>query len=179
MEIEDFTHTADIWIRDLKKYSFDQLCIKPAPKSWSLGQLYNHVIKATNYYCGQIKICTATDEHVDEEIQPGVQKMFQRNAMPDIIIKGPPSNDLTPQPQSKNELLSDLTQIKIKMKNMASLIDNSTFSGKTKHAMLNYLNAKEWFQLADIHMRHHLSQKARIEAFLKENGHLAVEEKKE
>lgn len=171
MGIEDFIRTTDIWIKDLKNYSIEQLLVKPAPESWSLGQLCKHILKLTIYYCGQIKICVSTNDHADEETLHGVKKMLERNAMPDVIINGPPSNDLTPQPESKEELLSGMADIKVRMKDTASLISNSSFKGKTKHAMMKYLNAEEWFQFIDIHLRHHLSQKARIEKFLKENGY--------
>ncbi len=53
MLIDDFNHTIDIWIKELKQYDFIQLCAKPSPKSWSLGQVYMHLIEDTNYYIEQ------------------------------------------------------------------------------------------------------------------------------
>jgi hypothetical protein len=37
--------------------------------------------------------------------------------------------------------------------------------GKTKHPGSNYFTAKEWLQFAEIHLRHHLKQKKRIDDF--------------
>jgi hypothetical protein len=43
----------------------------------------------------------------------------------------------------------------------------SPFHGKTKHPGLGFFNANEWLQFAEMHLRHHLKQKERIEEFLK------------
>lgn len=47
MLIEDFNRTIDIWIKQLDQYSFKQLRAKPSPTSWSLGQVYIHLIDET------------------------------------------------------------------------------------------------------------------------------------
>ena len=53
------------------------------------------------------------------------------------------------------------------MNNAATQIANSKSKGKTKHPGLNYFNANEWLQFAEMHLRHHLKQEKRIEEFLK------------
>jgi hypothetical protein len=45
------------------------------------------------------------------------------------------------------------------------LFDIST-SQKVQHRAMGYLNAEEYFQLIDMHFRHHLWQKERIDQFL-------------
>jgi hypothetical protein len=53
------------------------------------------------------------------------------------------------------------------MNTVATLISESQFNGKTKHPGLGYFSAKEWLQFANMHFRHHLRQKKRIDVFLK------------
>jgi hypothetical protein len=88
VKINDLDQSIDSWIKELEQYDFIQLCAKPSPTSWSLGQVCMHLIENTNYYVDQIKMC---------------------------------------------------------------------------------VNAREWFQFADMHFRHHLRQKKRIEKFLEIN----------
>jgi len=42
----------------------------------------------------------------------------------------------------------------------------SSFHGKSKHPGLGFFSASEWFQFAEMHLRHHLKQKERIDRFL-------------
>ena len=49
------------------------------------------------------------------------------------------------------------------MNDAAAQIENNKSRGKTKHPGFNYFNAIEWLQFAEMHLRHHLKQKERIE----------------
>ena len=44
MLIDDFNKTLDVWLEDLYRYDIETLRIQPDPSSWSLGQLYTHLI---------------------------------------------------------------------------------------------------------------------------------------
>lgn len=167
MLVEDFNHTIDIWIKELEQYDFIRLCTKPSPGSWSLGQVYMHLIDDTTYYIEQIKICISANDNVMEEASPAAKAMFLNNNFPDEVIEGPPSNFCMPQPGSKEQLVSRLTNLKDEMNNAAILISRSSFKGKTKHPGLNYFSADEWLQFAEMHLRHHLRQKKRIDDFFK------------
>lgn len=166
MLIDDFNHTIDIWIRELEKYNLDQLCTKPSKTTWSIGQMYLHLIDDTSYYIEQIKMCLANNDNATEEPAPAAKIMFANNSFPDEIIEGAPSNSFIPQPESREQLLHCLEHIKTEMNALAILINQNLFKGKTKHPGLNYFSAKDWLQFADMHFRHHLRQKKRIDDFL-------------
>lgn len=167
MLIDDFNHGIDTWIEALHHYNFVQLCRKPSPDSWSLGQVYMHLIENTNYYIEQIKVCLSNNNN--ESMRPSdiAKTMFLNNDFPDELIEGPSSNNNTRQPVSKEDLQNSLFQIKHEMNHLYSLISQTNVHGKTKHPGLNYFSAKEWFQFAEMHLRHHLRQKKRIDEFLK------------
>lgn len=171
MPIEDYNHAIDTWIKGLEQYDFTQLSTKPSPVSWSLGQLYMHLIADTNFYIEQIKICVSTNDNANEEASLNAKAMFLNNDFPDEVIKGAPSNSLIPQPGSKEQLMTSLKNAKDEMNKMAILIAHSEFKGKTKHPGLNYFSANEWLQFAAMHFRHHLRQKKKIDEFLKTNGY--------
>lgn len=166
MVIDDFNRTIDIWIEDLKQYDFTRLCAKPSPDSWSLGQMYNHLIADTKFYIQQMKICLSNNDHAAEEASVNAKIMFLNNDFPDVSLEGSPDNINIPQPDNKQELINDLINLKEEMNDVAALLSKSPFVGKTKHPGLNYFNASEWLQFADMHFRHHARQKKRIENFL-------------
>lgn len=169
MPIENFNHTMDIWLKDLEQTSFDRICAKPSKDSWSLGQVCMHLIHETSYYLEQIKICLSTDDNAMKEMSPNAKIMFRNNDFPNKLIEGPSTNSNTAQPYSKEQLISDLMNLKEQINIAQTLISTSSSKGKTKHPGLNYFNANEWLQFAEMHFRHHLRQKKRIEDFLKVN----------
>ena len=167
MTIENFNHTIDYWIKELERYTFIQLCAKPSSTSWSLGQMYRHLIDDANFYVEQIKMCIENNNHATEEATTHGKTMLHNNDFPNEVIEGSPNNAFIPQPEGKEQLMNDLLNLKFEMNAMAVLILESPFNGKTKHPGLGYFSAKEWLQFADMHFRHHLRQKKRIDAFLK------------
>lgn len=162
-----FHDTIEFWIQELDHYEYSQLCTKPSPTAWSLGQVAMHLIENTQYFFDEIKICINTNDNFDKHASAAATIMFSNNDFPDERIEGPPSNQNTPQPESKEQLLRDLTDLKNEIRHMETLISTSHFKGKTKHPGLHYFSASEWFQFAEMHFRHHLRQKKRIEDFLK------------
>ena len=168
MLIPDFDQTIDVWINALSQYDFHQLCTKPTPQSWSLGQVYMHLIADTNYYLEQIKTCLINDKDQWEEASSAGRMMLLTNAFPDEIIEGAPENALIPQPANPEQVLHDLLQIKQAMREVTLRFAESWPTGKTKHPGLGYFSAADWLQFADLHFRHHLRQKARLDVFLRE-----------
>ena len=169
--IDDFNHTIGIWIKELERYEFVHLCSKPSPHSWSLGQVYVHLIYDTKYYIEQIKTCVTTNDNATEEPSPDGKTMLSNNDFPDEALEGAPSNAHIPQPENKEQLLEELTNIQKEINDLAIKIAESSFHGKTKHPGLNYFGAMDWLQFADMHFRHHLRQKKRIDNYLKNIGY--------
>jgi len=166
----EFNRAIDQWIEDVQQVSFIRICAKPSSTSWSLGQVGVHLLDATNYFFEQATRCLSTDEQATGEMKWNARVMFQNNEFPDEMIEGPASNQETPQPESKEKLLDGLLQLKAEINKVDKLISTSSSKGKTKHPGLNYFNAREWFQFAYMHFRHHERQKRRIETYLKETS---------
>jgi DinB family protein len=166
MVIENFNRTIDIWIDALERYDYTQLTTKPLPTSWSIGQVYMHLLDDTTYYIEQIEVCVANNDHASEHATSAGKIMLLNNDFPNEMLGGAPSNAYMPQPESKEKLIRDFLNLKAAMNNAAALISESLFHGKTKHPGLGYFSAKEWLQFADMHLRHHLRQKKRIDTFL-------------
>ena len=168
VRMESFNQTIDGWITALDKYSFGQLCAKPSPDGWSLGQVYMHLISETTYFLQQVKICSSNNDNAAEAMSPVAKIFFDNNELPDAIIEGPPTNAGTPQPPGKEALMQSMLSLKAEFNKAAILVAANTCKGKTKHPGLHYFNAEEWLRFADMHLRHHKRQQQRIEQFFKE-----------
>jgi hypothetical protein len=171
MTAQRFATIIDIWLHELDRYTFEQILSKPAADNWSIGQLYMHLIDTTNYFLEQAMACTTSNAYATEEAHSAATAMFERNDFPDQLIEGPPSNACTPQPESKEQLISAFKQLKKEIAEVNNRLNETRFKGKTKHPGLNYFNGQQWFQFAEMHLRHHLRQKKRIDEFLKLDGY--------
>jgi hypothetical protein len=165
--VGDFDYTLEGWIKELERYNYAQLCTKPSPTSWSLGQLYRHLIEDTYFFLEQATSAGSTDEDSFEEASPTAKAIFHNNGFSDEQIEGAPSNALIPQPDSTQQLMNDLLNLKEAARIVGLLISESSHQGKSKHPGLGYFSAQEWLRFADMHFRHHLRQKKRIDYFLK------------
>jgi hypothetical protein len=160
--------TIETWISALSLYNEDLLNQKPGPDEWSLGELYIHLIEETNYYFSQVDACIISNENTAEQITEDAETIFANNALPDIKIRG--NNKLStnlPPPVPIEDIRRKLHQLKDQLSSLAISIHISNCAGRTRHPRLGYFSATQWLQFADIHMRHHLRQKARIEAALR------------
>ena len=160
--LQSFNNTIDQWMQALDGYTLEQLCRQPQPNRWSLGQMYKHLIDDTSWFAEQMKASLSSNENIAEPMHKHAKAMLANNSFPDIMIEGPATNTYIPQPQNKEELLQGLLSIKNEVNNL----DFTAPSGKTRHPGLLYFNALEWLQFADMHMRHHFSQKQRIDLVL-------------
>ncbi len=57
MLIENFNKTIDTWIVALEQYDIEKLHARPNADSWSVGQVYMHLINEAEYYMEQMDAC--------------------------------------------------------------------------------------------------------------------------
>jgi hypothetical protein len=168
MLIDHFNITIDGWIDALDHYSFSELLFKPDPDNWSLGQVYMHLLNETQYYISQIEYCLSHEENAKEKMKDAGAVMFANNSFPDERIKGDPGiTSKIGQPASKEQLIQGMLALKDEMNKNWTLIVRNENNGKTRHPGLGYFNAIEWFQFAEMHLRHHFRQKIKIDKLLR------------
>lgn len=167
MQIEKFNETLEIWINELNKFSFEQLLKKPDEKSWSLGQVYMHIIEEANWYNDQCKLALSDIENTDKPLSDDAKKLFEAGSFADKKIHADPViSENVKHPESIEQLSEDLNKVKISTNDLWNKINNSETNGRSEFPGLGYFNCYEWLQFSEMHMRHHLRQKARIEEFL-------------
>jgi hypothetical protein len=168
-----FNAILDVWEQGLNAYSEAEFTRKPAEDAWSIGQVYMHLIgSAQNFHLKQVAQCIDDQSNANaSKTMPGRITYLIGGFLP-IKIKVPPSPAYTPpQAQGIAEVRAKLSALRPLLAAAAAGIEayGNRPTGKTKHPAFGYLNAGEWFHLIAMHFRHHLRQKSRIDAFLK-NG---------
>ncbi|RPD44179.1 DinB family protein [Paracnuella aquatica] len=162
-ELEDALMT---WKNALADYNEAMLLQKPALNSWSMGQLYMHLVAETSFYLTQVDACLRSPQNSDQQPTAEGKAMLAANSFPDMRIEGPPTNALVQQPADKAQLIAGFDDLLKTLQRVNAQAANSLAVGKTAHPGLGFLNAAEWAQFAAMHLRHHLRQKARIDSFL-------------
>lgn len=169
MWIEKFNETIEIWINELDSFTIDQILVKPDSKSWSLGQLYQHIIDETTWYHEQLEISLVDKENVNKKTSKEANTLLERGSFENKRFQGDPFiSENVKQPTSITRLISDLEKLKRDSAKIVDKMQNITYYGKSEHPGIGFLNGFEWLQYSEMHMRHHLKQKRRIEFFIHE-----------
>jgi len=162
-------NTLSIWENSLSEYTEEQFKKDASDDSWSIGQVYEHIICGTlKFHIPQVEKCLSGNENKDEmKTMPG-KIVFLINTFPPMRIKVPASKEYTPQqPESKEAINKNITLLKKRLQELEGMIEKSDCKGKTKHPAFGFLNAIEWYSLIGNHFKHHLKQKKRIDDSLK------------
>jgi hypothetical protein len=164
--LEQFNRTIDTWIKFLDDYSIETLLKKPIPDSWSLGQVYMHIIEDTPWHIGQMQEALYSEAGSDRDMHTNAKWMFTNNQFPDTKIEGASTVDSVPQPTTKEEIHQQLSSIRDDVNQLYRSADFLKSTGKTRHPGLLYFSALDWLRFTEMHMRHHLRQKNRIDEAL-------------
>jgi hypothetical protein len=169
--LRNFEEITGYYLEQLKNLSMEQLLHKPSENEWSIGQLYVHLVNTTLYMqLRNIELCrdaSAPSVQIDGVKNEAGTAFFSQGSFPPISIQVPPSPQYTPkQPESKEELADGLKRAAAAMKETVPFLDSIPANHTVAHPGLGNLNAAEWFQLADMHYRHHLRQLDRLKAVI-------------
>lgn len=153
------------YLEFLQDFSQEELRYRANPETWSLGQLFSHLIHDTIYYLDQIEACVSSkQEQLSGKTDAG-QEIFKQGRFPPIKIKNPdvpdPSNS-----ESKEELIRLLQSLHKEVSEWSKVIDECDSKYKARHDGFGWLTAKEWLELAGMHFTHHLRQKEELEQLL-------------
>ena len=167
--LREFEATAAIYREWLGKYGEDEFVREPEGGGWSIGQVYYHLVNGTRQYqLRQLALCLEGKATVVRggKTFPG-KVMFMLGSFLPVRITVPPSEAYTPkQPAGIASMKAGLDGLCQTMRDTAPLIAAAAPDMKASHRILGFLNAAEWYQLIEMHFRHHLRQKRRIDRSL-------------
>lgn len=157
-----FEETLNVFINGLEKYDEAIFRRKENPDTWSLAQLYAHLVISNDWYFEQIESCFGHQMNLDKEMSENAKIMHQRNSYLEEKLKWDlpdPENDLI----SINVVEEDLKNNLERSKTLWNSINCETIFGKVEHPAFGYMFPIEWYQFTEMHLRHHINQKNKIE----------------
>lgn len=164
-----FATTMQGFISALDRYTDEQFAAKPADQEWSLGQMYEHLSGANTYFfLANTKRCLEKRKGQEggEKTDSGLN-IFKYNSFPPVKIKMPEAVR-GPEPVAKDRSTYKVL-FEESLKSGLQLADELPEDEgiyKTWHPVFGWLNAKEWFQACEIHVRHHQRQQKEREEWL-------------
>lgn len=185
--LRKFEETVSGYIQELDGLSLEQLLWKPSEEEWSLGQMYMHLIRSAQFMqLRNVALCLepggSPEVSREGKTQLG-EELFKMGSFPPDRVRVPASPQYTPpQPESKEQLVDGLGDTVRQMVEIEPKIasefgrvtqlrlepDKEIVRNTVLHPRLGGLNALEWFRLIEMHYRHHLLQKMRLEQAWKE-----------
>ena len=167
---KSFLTNAKYWISELDYYGPNQFKQKISETDWTIGQLYDHLTTGTyESHLQQIKNCILGVHGATQGKKTWKGKMiFFLGKIPAMKIKGRSSSDYVPaQPESPLKMKDDFYKFMKVMQKTAAEVENGRKDYVTLHPALGWLNVIEWYKLIEMHFRHHLIQKKRLDKTLR------------
>ncbi|PSL41014.1 DinB family protein [Planomicrobium soli] len=152
---------------ELDKYTPEQLRHISKGGVWSIGQMYDHIILVAHEYLDNVELCaTADEEQPLGKTQTGEQ-LFKTGGFPPIKIRLPDEMNAPPNnSDSKEELRNRIEKLIERLEQWEMKVDAINPNHKVEHGGFGWLTAKEWYDLIEMHSRHHLRQKEELEGYI-------------
>lgn len=158
------------WISELDYYGKNQFKEKVKGEGWTMGQVYDHIVYGTyNFHLKHINDCVLrmNGSEVGKKNFRG-KILFLMGGMPPVRIKGLPASKYVPAQPENPEKFKDEFYKFLKVVHRASKeAGESELGYKTEHSVLGWLDAMEWLKLIEMHLRHHMRQKKRMDESLR------------
>jgi len=175
-----FNSKAQEWLSDLKMMDDALMHVRPDSKSWSLAEVYDHVMRVARSY--QIpnlkKSLTVTAELRKRKNKYGIA-VFNLGLRKNIHMRmesfpKPLVEAFTPIKRAKSDLVQDFTSFVGEVNELEEILVKSKKENKQYHPMFGDINTKEWFALIELHIWQHDKQREKIKNYLGVNGKAAV-----
>ncbi|OJJ18080.1 hypothetical protein BKI52_26830 [marine bacterium AO1-C] len=158
--------------QELENYTEEQFQYKNDSDTWSLAQMYQHMYTASTFFMYSAGNCLQQRKGSTEgeKTSTGIG-LYQRNAFPDQEIKQPKEwTKGAPEAKAKEEAKNQWQELLPKLKELAEKVAQDDGGYKNKHVIFGMLTAAEWYQQIEMHNRHHLKQKKKLENFANVQG---------
>lgn len=160
-DLERFERTLSVWTDALAVYDDHRWLRRPADGGWNIAQVYAHIIDATNSFgFEKITKCAERDEGRPGKTLAG-RLVFLIGRIPPVRAKVPGDGAYAPKEISRDVACAELDALGAKVREIIPAV--RTARGVATHPMLGRLTAPEWLRFMEMHLRHHLRQKARLD----------------
>lgn len=159
------------YIEEMSHFSLEQLTRQPSASDWSIGQMYVHLYQSALYMqLANVEKCRNGSEVTTGEKTEIGRDVFAQGNLPPVRVQVPPSPQYTPsQPESKEQIVQGLNVVVARMQEVEPDLHVISPEHKIAHPAFGPLNGAEWFQLVEMHYRHHFLQLNRLKSELVQN----------
>ncbi|MCU0324732.1 MAG: DinB family protein [Spirosomaceae bacterium] len=154
------------YIRSLGEYADEQFTSKKDADTWSLGQMYEHLVQTSNFFfmANVMRCLEQRKGQIGGEKNEWGEKQFRYGGFPPRKFKIPEAlQGPEPVAKSREEYKSLLGKVLEDAQKLIEPILQNNGEYKTLHPPFGFLNAAEWFYAMEMHFRHHLRQKEELE----------------
>ncbi|AYC30554.1 DinB family protein [Paenisporosarcina cavernae] len=153
------TNIIETYKKIIHRHSVTQLVYSPSKEQWSISQVIDHCIAVAEEYLESAIDCLNESNEQSEGKTEFGDKLFTNGGFPPIKIKLPKEMNAAPKnSENKDALLTRLDDLANSMNAAEVNIRKTNPRLKLQHGGFGWLNAREWFELIDMHFRHHLRQ---------------------
>ena len=170
--LKKFNTKANIWLLELEDMEEASLQKNPKLGSWSMAEVYDHILKvARTYQIPNFKKSITTEAVTKKRknllgfaiFNVGIRRQvtIKMEDFPTKLVE-----DFTPIKRNKTELLHDFKAFIREVNDLKEILEKKTTNKKHHHPMFGDISTANWFSLMEIHMRHHDHQKIKIKEYL-------------
>ena len=167
--LENLRATIHTYKTALETYTDEQFALQQADGGWSLAQMYEHLHTTANFF-----FLANTQRCLDQRKgQLGGEKndhglnLYKYGGFPPVKIKIPEVlRGPEPVGRTRAEYAPLLDKIVDDYAKMAQPVAQDLGAYKCIQPAFGWLNAHEWYHIGEMHLRHHLRQKAELEGYL-------------
>ncbi|MHC4931015.1 MAG: DinB family protein [Planctomycetota bacterium] len=164
-----FEKTHATWRAALERGDEESYGAEQGAGGWTLGQICDHVAGTSQAFLDGAELLARGE---GEERGGGMFAFLMCeviNGFPPFRFKVPPNLPASyarvaaPESISKAEALERLDAVARRTREMCDAVAAAPKNFRSKHPAAGWLNARQWYQMSEMHMRHHLRQLRRIE----------------
>jgi len=165
-----YERTTNQWLASLDHYSEEDLrrSNPDGPDAWTLGQIYGHILDATESLAiPSIGKCLDPQRvPTDKKMNVAGRLIFFIGSFPPIRIRYKPRPDYVPPSITVEEARAGLIRSLEAIRKVSGSIASADRRRKARHPAFGPLNVDQWLLFAEMHLRHHLRQKVRMDKAL-------------
>ena len=158
--------TAATWRTALEGHGDDAFA-RDRQGRWTLGQICDHVVNTSDTFLNGAEALTRGEgeEHGGSAF---AWVMTRIGSFPPFRFKVPPNLPpafqrlASPQSITKAEALDRFDTVLQRTRSLCDAVASAPTGLRSKHPAAGWVNAAQWYQLSEMHMRHHLRQLRRM-----------------
>ncbi len=168
---ESYKSTAEQLINQAANYTEAEFSLAPAEEQWSMSEMYRHIVLVTEKCLDNVDSCREGNGK-RQKFAFGPALFSLMGSFPPIKLRIKKVTEsvkhiYNPEAITISEAVAELQASINKMEQYQAVVKNTDKHLRIEHWAGGWFTAAQWYQSAEMHIRHHLRQKKRIDAFLK------------